>query len=296
MNKPETIDRIGFGCVALTKSASALHALKLLETAYDNGITHFDTAPLYGMGYSEKILGAFVKGKRERVTITTKFGLGSHRENIIPVWMALPLNSLKKTLSKPAMKVDVHKKSMPDKLSYRAIALPEVEHSFKKSMQALKTDYLDYYVLHEGMPHFLAEGVIEFLLEKKAKGIIRHIGLGCDAINLLSTDSGDLENWDLLQYGRENLLDSNAVTNLFPKLIHIQHSIFKNVRLQIPKRQTNDLAPGAALALAVKQNPRGKILFSTSNQQHLVNNIKVFTQHIAFNEVVLKEILTDALH
>jgi aryl-alcohol dehydrogenase-like predicted oxidoreductase len=49
--------------------------LQLLECAYDAGIRHFDTAPYYGYGEAERVLGEFLRGKRDQVTITTKFGI-----------------------------------------------------------------------------------------------------------------------------------------------------------------------------------------------------------------------------
>ena len=57
--------------------------LRLLETAYAHGIRHFDTAPLYGQGEAESLLGQFSRGKRDSITITTKFGLIPRR---IPAW------------------------------------------------------------------------------------------------------------------------------------------------------------------------------------------------------------------
>ena len=62
------------------------------------------------------------------------------------------------------------------------------------------------------------------------------------------------------------------------------------------KERLNDAIPGALLALAVKQNPQGKILFSTSNIKHLVSNINGFNQQIALPEAVLAEIITNAFH
>src|SRR5687768_13774049 len=91
---------LGFGCSSLTSIKSHQSALKILDAAYRLGVSHFDTAPLYGQGYSEKILGCFIKKKREGVSITTKFGLGNHAARTIPVWLALPLNYYKKKLYK----------------------------------------------------------------------------------------------------------------------------------------------------------------------------------------------------
>src|SRR5207245_2931438 len=49
--------------------------VRLRETAFDAGIRHFDTAPAYGLGASEAIVGEFLARHRGQVSITTKFGL-----------------------------------------------------------------------------------------------------------------------------------------------------------------------------------------------------------------------------
>src|SRR6266404_3802067 len=65
---------LGFGCARLTAQPRQA-ALSVLQAACAQGITHFDVARVYGLGWAEGILGEFLKGKRDRVTITTKFGL-----------------------------------------------------------------------------------------------------------------------------------------------------------------------------------------------------------------------------
>ena len=52
---------LSFGGVSLTQHTFFKNAHNILANAFDEGITHFDTAPLYGNGYSEKILGTCKK-------------------------------------------------------------------------------------------------------------------------------------------------------------------------------------------------------------------------------------------
>ena len=49
-------------------------SIRTLEYALDAGVNFFDTAPAYGAGHSERILGRAFAGKREKVVIATKFG------------------------------------------------------------------------------------------------------------------------------------------------------------------------------------------------------------------------------
>src|SRR2546423_15085185 len=69
------VSRLGFGCVKLTTHRDRRDAVRILEQAFGLGITHFDVARAYGFGRAEYILGEFLRGKRDRVTVATKFGL-----------------------------------------------------------------------------------------------------------------------------------------------------------------------------------------------------------------------------
>ncbi len=50
-------------------------SLAALNTAFDSGITFYDTAPPYGDGHSERLIGKAVKGRRDHVVIGTKVGI-----------------------------------------------------------------------------------------------------------------------------------------------------------------------------------------------------------------------------
>src|SRR3954453_20950898 len=67
----------GFGTVYLGRRQGMRHGVRLLEAAFEQGITHFDTAPMYGLGLAEPIVGRFLRGRRDAVTVTTKVGLSA---------------------------------------------------------------------------------------------------------------------------------------------------------------------------------------------------------------------------
>lgn len=50
-------------------------SLAALDTAFDSGITFYDTAPPYGDGHSERLIGKAIQGRRDRVVIGTKVGI-----------------------------------------------------------------------------------------------------------------------------------------------------------------------------------------------------------------------------
>ena len=84
-NKP--ISRLGFGCWALSKSGwkdvNLDSAYATLSMAYQHGITIYDTAPIYGFGKSEEILGTVLKDIRDKIIICTKFGLIWNEKGVV---------------------------------------------------------------------------------------------------------------------------------------------------------------------------------------------------------------------
>lgn len=284
---------IGFGCVSLTMHTFEREALKMLETAYDLGIRHFDTAPLYGQGYSERILGNFLKRKRSDVTITTKFGLSSTDPKSIPVWMALPLNSFKKAISKKQLTTTGREEQIEVKISFREISLEEVKKSFNNSLRNLKTDYIDYYLLHEALPDFLTEESIHYIKSLKMKGLIKKIGIATSAFNQRYLIESDMVDWDILQY--ENIFNSPAISlqEIFPGKLHYHHSIFKPLNQMKIDPVNRSRKAAALLALDIKNNITGKTLFATTQMKHLVSNMSLLEEFITYEESDLTEIITE---
>lgn len=72
-----SVSSIGYGAMGTAFGygpSDDTQSLKAIQTAFDLGVTHFDTAELYGWGEGEKLLGAAVKPFRDQITIATKFG------------------------------------------------------------------------------------------------------------------------------------------------------------------------------------------------------------------------------
>src|SRR4051794_34566733 len=72
---PVVTSTIGIGSTSLLKLDSEKERLAVLEHAFDLGIRHYDTAPYYGYGQAERLLGRFIASRRDQVTVTTKFGI-----------------------------------------------------------------------------------------------------------------------------------------------------------------------------------------------------------------------------
>ena len=91
MNKKNTlpgtsveITPVAFGSWAiggwLWGGTNEKEAIKAVERSIDVGISTIDTAPVYGFGLSEELVGKAIKGKRDKVEILTKFGLSWHND------------------------------------------------------------------------------------------------------------------------------------------------------------------------------------------------------------------------
>ena len=62
------------GCEVPPEQAS----IAAIQASIDEGVTLIDTAPAYGMGRSEEIVGLAIKGRRDKVVLATKCGLVWH--------------------------------------------------------------------------------------------------------------------------------------------------------------------------------------------------------------------------
>jgi aryl-alcohol dehydrogenase-like predicted oxidoreductase len=124
-------------------------SIRTLAYALEAGINFFDTAPAYGAGHSERVLGRAFAGKRDKVVIATKFGkLMDENEN----WFG----------------------RYP---SARAV-IENIPKECEESLRRLGTDYIDLYQYHQMDFDLLeyAEEVLEILERLVTKGKIRYYG------------------------------------------------------------------------------------------------------------------------
>lgn len=119
--------------------------------ALDYGINTIDTAPIYGYGISEKIVGKAIKGKRDKVVLATKCGLIGKGKNIKTNLSASSINR-------------------------------EVEDSLRR----LQTDYIDIYQCHWPDSETPIEETFDCLNKLKEAGKIRHIGVSNFSKDLLA--------------------------------------------------------------------------------------------------------------
>lgn len=69
------VSRVGLGTNNIGRRLDLEQARAVVAAALDAGVTHFDTADIYGGGDSERFLGELLQGRRDRVFLATKFGM-----------------------------------------------------------------------------------------------------------------------------------------------------------------------------------------------------------------------------
>jgi D-threo-aldose 1-dehydrogenase len=171
--------RLGFGCSSLMGATGRRDSLKLLETAYDAGIRHFDVAPMYGYGEAESCLGEFLQHHRGQITVTTKYGIPPAKNSTLvkvgrriaaPVIQQLPC--LKHRLAK-VVNAATRNDERPTFTAAQAKA------SLDRSLAALRTDRIDLWLLHEVTARDLQDdALLHFLEGEVEKGTIGGFGIG----------------------------------------------------------------------------------------------------------------------
>ncbi|MBN2041135.1 MAG: aldo/keto reductase [Spirochaetes bacterium] len=116
-------------------------AVKAVETAIDNGMNCIDTAPAYGEGRAEELIGGVIRNRRESIILATKCGLDFSRRFSID-------------LSKEFINKDLD-----------------------NSLKRLDTDYIDLYQCHWPDRKTPIEETMHALLELQQKGKIRYFGV-----------------------------------------------------------------------------------------------------------------------
>lgn len=142
--------RLGFGCGRLKGGHEKANALRLVHAALDLGVRHFDTAPPYGLGMSEAVLGEALKGRPESVTVFTKAGL--------PRPASPGLMQTARAIVKPlAHRIPGLRQAVLRSMAQRAAPAnfdpAFIARSFETSLRLLQRERVDGLLLHEAQPH-----------------------------------------------------------------------------------------------------------------------------------------------
>jgi aryl-alcohol dehydrogenase-like predicted oxidoreductase len=145
-NSGLTVSTVGLGCNNIGRRLDLEATIALVDAAFDEGVTLFDTADIYGstFGASEDLLGQALQGRRDQIVLATKFG-GSQSEGLLP--------------------------------SYEARGSRRyIRAAVEASLRRLRTDHIDLYQLHRPDPRTPIEETLEALDELVRGGLVRYIG------------------------------------------------------------------------------------------------------------------------
>ena len=144
------VSRIGLGAMTMAgiyTSGGGLdddESIRTIHRALELGVTHIDTAEVYGPFHSEELVGRAIKGRRDEVVVATKFGVLSHSGRDAGVPDSSPQS---------------------------------VRIAVEGSLQRLGTDYIDLYYQHRVDPSTPIEETVGVLAELVTEGKVRFIGL-----------------------------------------------------------------------------------------------------------------------
>src|SRR5437868_1969983 len=143
------VSRIGLGAMSMAGyydigAGSDAESIRTIHRALDLGVTHIDTAEIYGPFRSEELVGRAIKDRRDQVVLATKFGILSHTGRGPGVLDSSPSS---------------------------------IRIAVEGSLKRLGTDRIDLYYQHRVDPKTPIEDTVGALAALVVEGKARYIGL-----------------------------------------------------------------------------------------------------------------------
>jgi len=156
-------------------------SLNMIDAALDLGINFFDTADVYGMGHSEKLLGQAMKGRRDRFIVATKIGwVDFDRDNQVSQY-----DTVEKLIA-----------------------------GVESNLERLQTDYVDVIQCHIDFREPNMEVFVEGFQKLQAQGKVRAYGVSTSDFDYLQAFNADNEAATLqIDY---SILNRTPEENIFP--------------------------------------------------------------------------------
>ena len=170
-------------------------SIRAIRASVDAGVNLIDTAPIYGFGRSETIVGEAIRGIRAKVVVATKCGLIWHAEK-----GTHNFNSDEKHPKKDATEKRVYRHLGPETIRY------EVEQSLRR----LQIETIDLYQTHWQDSTTPISDTMSALLKLKEEGKIRAIGVSNASVEQMAQYraagqlDADQEKYSMLDRGAED--------------------------------------------------------------------------------------------
>lgn len=204
------IDRLGFGAASignLYREVSDEQAQAALAAAWDEGVRVYDTAPHYGLGLSERRLGAFLAElPADEYTLSTKVGR-----------LLVPNPDFASGTDEAdgfAVPNDRVRRYDPSKSG--------VERSLSESLERMGVDRVDVAYLHDPDVYDLEAGLsqgLPALVELREQGVVSEVGIGVNDVEaaLRAVNESDID--VVMIAGRYTLLEQPAAAELLPRCL-----------------------------------------------------------------------------
>lgn len=202
------LTELGFGAAQLGnlyRETTELEAFAAVEAAWGAGVRYFDTAPHYGLGLSERRLGAALAGHaRDDYVLSTKVG-------------RLLVPKVGGGSGRDSEGFDV-----PDDLTRRwDLSRDGIHRSLDASLERLGVDRIDVVYLHD--PDDFAEQAVRealpALIELREQGMVGAVGAGMNQSELLADFIRRTDIDIVMVAGRFTLLDQTALADLLPAAV-----------------------------------------------------------------------------
>ncbi len=135
------VSRLALGCMTIGDQTDEAASTRIIQHAFDKGVTLFDTAPSYVRGRSEEILGKALKSKRDQAVLATK---------------------VRGKMGTPFWAVDLSRK--------------HIIESVEASLRRLQTDFIDLLQLHRFDDETPLEETLSALDDMVRQGKVRYVG------------------------------------------------------------------------------------------------------------------------
>ena len=197
------VTRLGLGTAALPGLYTAVEesdAIATVQAALRAGLNFLDTAPMYGHGKAEELLGQALAGvPRDSYVLSTKVG-----RILVPEDPARMTGSQWKNLSPYRWEFDFSRDA--------------VLRSFEESLQRMKLDRIDILLIHDPDDHWevAIREAYPAIHELRSQGVVKAIGAGMNQWQMLKrfAEEGDFDCF--LLAGRYTLIDHSALPEFLP--------------------------------------------------------------------------------